>query len=127
LKANIPFLSKKRSFFFFKLGPPNIAVDINNDGKMDLIATATNSDTVAWYENDGRQNFTKHVISSTANLVSIQKVLMACRVLFYQNIVQLNAMNNSFFLFCHYSFVCLCDRLVPSGQVISMVMAMLTL
>jgi hypothetical protein len=57
-------------------------VDINNDGKMDLIATATNSDTVAWYENDGRQNFTKHVISSTANLVSIQKVLMGVACFF---------------------------------------------
>ena len=40
--------------------------DINGDGKMDIVATLSNSPgRIAWYENDGNQNFTKHVFENS--------------------------------------------------------------
>ncbi|MCA9247362.1 MAG: VCBS repeat-containing protein, partial [Planctomycetales bacterium] len=42
------------------------AADIDGDGDMDVLAASGGSDTVAWYENDGNQAFTQHVISDSA-------------------------------------------------------------
>ena len=43
------------------------AVDLDGDGDTDILTASYNDDTIAWYENDGNQNFTQHVISSTAD------------------------------------------------------------
>ena len=45
------------------------AADIDGDGDMDIVSGSTNDDKVAWYENDGSQNFTERVISTSANSV----------------------------------------------------------
>ena len=37
--------------------------DIDNDGDIDLIASAEQSNQIAWWENDGNQYFTKHPVS----------------------------------------------------------------
>lgn len=42
------------------------ATDIDNDGDLDLLATAYNGDEIAWYENDGSANFIKHSIDTSA-------------------------------------------------------------
>ncbi len=38
--------------------------DLDNDGDIDAVGSAYDSAELAWYENDGSQNFTKHVISA---------------------------------------------------------------
>lgn len=43
------------------------AADLNNDGFMDVISASLASNTLDWYENDGSQSFTKHVIHSGGN------------------------------------------------------------
>ena len=44
------------------------AGDINNDGFLDFAATSCgNSDTIAWFENDGQQNFTCHPLRENYN------------------------------------------------------------
>ncbi len=40
------------------------AVDFNNDGFIDVVASATQSNELVWYENDGAQNFTKHIAAT---------------------------------------------------------------
>ena len=37
-------------------------LDINDDGDMDVLAAAKDGDTIAWWENDGDENFTYHSI-----------------------------------------------------------------
>ncbi|MCK4806502.1 MAG: T9SS type A sorting domain-containing protein, partial [Candidatus Aegiribacteria sp.] len=37
--------------------------DLGSDGDGDIIATARVGDTIAWYENDGLQNFTRYIIA----------------------------------------------------------------
>jgi hypothetical protein len=40
-----------------------IDLDINDDGFTDFIATATlNGNKISWFENDGNQNFTEHIL-----------------------------------------------------------------
>ena len=41
-------------------------VDLDQDGDMDVLATSLHDDTVAWYGNDGLENFDKHVITDEA-------------------------------------------------------------
>jgi hypothetical protein len=36
--------------------------DVDKDGDLDLIAAAYFDDKISWFENDGNQNFTEHVI-----------------------------------------------------------------
>ncbi len=36
--------------------------DLDIDGDMDVVGCSKDADDVAWYENDGSQNFTKHII-----------------------------------------------------------------
>ena len=40
------------------------AVDVDGDGDVDVISAAYDSDTVAWYENDGSQAFTERIITT---------------------------------------------------------------
>jgi hypothetical protein len=51
------------------------AADVDGDGDMDLLSASSYDDTIAWYENDGNQNFTQHSISTTA--VGAQSVFAA--------------------------------------------------
>ena len=43
------------------------ATDMDRDGDVDLLSTASSDNTVAWHENDGLQNFTEHAISTVAS------------------------------------------------------------
>ena len=38
------------------------AVDVDGDGDVDLLSASQNDDKIAWYENDGEENFTPRVI-----------------------------------------------------------------
>ncbi len=38
-------------------------VDVDNDGDMDVLSASTRDDRIAWYENDGSENFTPHDIT----------------------------------------------------------------
>ena len=42
------------------------AVDLDQDGDVDVLGTSLHDDTVAWYENDGEESFTKHVLATDA-------------------------------------------------------------
>jgi hypothetical protein len=46
------------------------AADVDGDGDMDALSASASvygDDKIAWYENDGSQNFTEHVISTAAD------------------------------------------------------------
>ena len=43
------------------------AVDVDGDGDADVLSASIEDDKIAWYENDGSQNFTERVISTTAD------------------------------------------------------------
>ena len=45
------------------------AVDIDNDGDMDMLSASYNDDKIAWYENDGAADpsFTARTISTSAD------------------------------------------------------------
>ncbi|MEZ6124284.1 MAG: FG-GAP-like repeat-containing protein [Planctomycetaceae bacterium] len=43
------------------------AADVDGDGDMDVLSASYRDDTIAWYENDGNQVFTKRLISNTAD------------------------------------------------------------
>ncbi|MEM1095798.1 MAG: FG-GAP-like repeat-containing protein [Bacteroidota bacterium] len=42
------------------------AADVDGDGDLDVLSASDVDDTIAWYENDGSQGFTKHAITTTA-------------------------------------------------------------
>ncbi|MFC1759219.1 FG-GAP-like repeat-containing protein [Planctomycetota bacterium] len=42
-------------------------MDVDGDGDLDVLSASSTDDTVAWYENDGSQNFMSHTISSAAD------------------------------------------------------------
>jgi hypothetical protein len=44
-----------------------VAADMDSDGDMDVLSASRDDDKIAWYENDGSQNFTEHTISTTAD------------------------------------------------------------
>jgi len=53
------------------IGPTSVyAIDLDNDGDVDLLSASEYDDKIAWYENDGRENFTMHVISTAADEAS---------------------------------------------------------
>ena len=39
-------------------------IDLDNDGDMDVVGAAAIDDEIAWFENDGSQNFTKHSVAT---------------------------------------------------------------
>ena len=41
-----------------------IAADVDSDGDMDMLSASFNDDKIAWYENDGSQNFTAHNVNT---------------------------------------------------------------
>ncbi len=43
------------------------AADVNDDGHMDVLSASVNDDTIAWYQNNGSQQFTERIISATAD------------------------------------------------------------
>jgi len=43
------------------------ACDIDGDGDMDVLSASAGDDKIAWYENDGSQNFTIHNITTSAD------------------------------------------------------------
>ncbi|WP_187265456.1 FG-GAP-like repeat-containing protein [Reinekea thalattae] len=47
------------------------AADIDGDGDIDLMSASQNDDIVAWYENDGDENFTKHIIEQGSSVLSV--------------------------------------------------------
>ncbi|MDX2361859.1 MAG: T9SS type A sorting domain-containing protein [Crocinitomicaceae bacterium] len=40
-------------------------IDMDGDGDMDVLSASQNDDRIAWYENDGSENFTQHDITIT--------------------------------------------------------------
>ena len=43
------------------------AIDVDNDGDMDVLSASYYDDKVTWYENDGNESFTEHEISTDVN------------------------------------------------------------
>ncbi len=43
------------------------AADVDQDGDMDVLSASISDNRVAWYKNDGSQNFTQYTISTAAN------------------------------------------------------------
>ncbi|MCW8809986.1 MAG: T9SS type A sorting domain-containing protein [Ignavibacteriaceae bacterium] len=43
------------------------AVDVDGDGDMDVLSASIFDDKIAWYENDGNENFTSHTITTDAD------------------------------------------------------------
>jgi hypothetical protein len=42
------------------------AADMDGDGDLDVLSASEYDDKIAWYENDGQQNFTSHTITTDA-------------------------------------------------------------
>ena len=47
------------------------AADVDGDGDTDVLSASVYDDKIAWYENDGSQNFSTHTISTTATSSSL--------------------------------------------------------
>jgi FG-GAP-like repeat/Secretion system C-terminal sorting domain len=45
-------------------------IDMDGDGDMDVLSASQNDDRIAWYENDGAQNFTQFDITTTLDLAT---------------------------------------------------------
>ncbi|MDM8567789.1 FG-GAP-like repeat-containing protein [Candidatus Halobeggiatoa sp. HSG11] len=43
------------------------AIDVNGDSYIDILSASYSDNKIAWYENDGSQNFTTHVITTSVN------------------------------------------------------------
>ena len=43
------------------------AEDVDRDGDMDVLSASADDKKIAWYENDGSENFTAHTITTDAN------------------------------------------------------------
>ena len=43
------------------------AADVDGDGDTDVLSASCYDDKIAWYENDGSQNFTAHTITTAAD------------------------------------------------------------
>ncbi len=43
-----------------------MAIDMDNDDDIDIVGSSRIGSKVAWWENDGSENFTEHIISTTA-------------------------------------------------------------
>jgi hypothetical protein len=52
-----------------------VAADIDRDGDLDAVGASEGDNTIAWYENNGSQVFTRHVVASDASGVFQSLVL----------------------------------------------------
>jgi len=43
------------------------AIDVDSDGDMDVLSASGDDDKIVWYENNGDENFTAHIITSNAD------------------------------------------------------------
>jgi hypothetical protein len=43
------------------------AIDLDQDGDIDVLSASSGNDKIRWYENDGNQNFTPHDIATDAD------------------------------------------------------------
>ena len=43
------------------------AIDMDGDGDMDMVAASYSDDRIAWYENNGSESFTYHIISNNVD------------------------------------------------------------
>jgi len=43
-----------------------MAIDMDNDNDIDIVGSSRTTSRVAWWENDGSENFTEHIISTSA-------------------------------------------------------------
>jgi len=50
------------------------ANDVDGDGDMDVVASATNTKVIVWFENDGAQNFTPHTLASGVDITQAMDV-----------------------------------------------------
>lgn len=46
-------------------------VDLDRDGDLDVLAVAAGDGTIAWFENDGAQNFTRRLVAAVAGVAAI--------------------------------------------------------
>ena len=46
------------------------AADVDGDGDTDVLSASQNDDTIAWYENDGAESFTRRIVTTTADAAS---------------------------------------------------------
>ncbi len=44
------------------------AIDLDGDGDMDVLSASNLDNKIAWYENDGNENFTPHIITTGADV-----------------------------------------------------------
>ena len=47
----------------FEFATSVYAIDLDDDGDVDVLGAASGADDITWWENDGSQNFTEHTIS----------------------------------------------------------------
>lgn len=43
------------------------SADVDGDGDIDLLSASSRDDKIAWYENDGNENFSEHLVSNNAD------------------------------------------------------------
>ena len=48
-------------------GRPVFAADLDNDEDIDVLSASRDDNKIAWYENDGNENFTAHIITTNAD------------------------------------------------------------
>ena len=48
----------------------DLPIDINGDGNVDILATACEMGRLGWFENDGNENFTEHIVKDNWTMVS---------------------------------------------------------
>ncbi len=53
----------------------NLPIDINGDGNVDILATACDSGRLGWFENDGDENFTEHILKDGWTKVSCARAV----------------------------------------------------
>ena len=53
-------------------GPHSVfAADVDGDGDLDVLGGFNNDNKIVWYENDGSENFTTHIISTNTDGISV--------------------------------------------------------
>ena len=66
INAQIPFISHLVSDSSY--GARSVfSIDLNSDGLIDIVSASNEDNTIAWYENDGNENFKFNIISKKSN------------------------------------------------------------